>query len=484
MKFKRIMRDIDDDIDDLFRRAAEGYPLNTNSSDWSKVQNAMQSSEDAGVQNVKSKKKYRRFLWLLLLLPFTFIIDKYAFRNHDKSNGITQQLPASSEQKNIPSQKNDNRNINKGEEIKAEKEEEIMVEEMKPASLKNKKHTSPSYRIIQKKNSEIFNGISESKNIQDEYSFKQNIVADTDVLAEQPGKPPAVKPAPVPGETKVKNGAVEENKDLTGIENKNKNPTTINKDFEITENTIVDSTNINKEDADPKDKEVVKVVESIPVVDDTLQINKVSKAHKQTDLRKSKSHFFYIGVVAGPDLSTVKLDKIIKTGFTLGVITGYSFNKRVSVESGLLLDKKYYYSAGKYFNTKNVYLPYHGELDNVDGYCNMIELPFNLKYNLKSNNKVNWFAVAGISSYFMNKENYDYRYRVYGQQKEGNLSSKDASKILASVMNIRLGYSHNVGKTGAIRVEPYIKIPFRGIGIGSLPITSSGIYLGFTKNLF
>src|SRR6476619_3315593 len=130
MKFKRIMRDIDDDIDDLFRRAAEGYPLNTNSSDWSKVQNAMQSSEDAGVQNAKSKKKYRRFLWLLLLLPFTFIIDKYAFRNHDKNNGITQQLPASSEQKNIPSQKNDNRNINKGEEIKAEKEEEIKAEEI------------------------------------------------------------------------------------------------------------------------------------------------------------------------------------------------------------------------------------------------------------------------------------------------------------------------------------------------------------------
>ena len=132
MKLKRIMRDIDDDIDDLFRRAAKGYPLNTNSSDWSKVQNAMQSSEDAGVENVKSKKKYRRFLWLLLLLPFTFIIDKYAFRNHDKSNAITQQIPASSEQKNIPSQKNDNRNINQGEELKAEKEEEIKAEEMKP----------------------------------------------------------------------------------------------------------------------------------------------------------------------------------------------------------------------------------------------------------------------------------------------------------------------------------------------------------------
>ena len=89
-----------------------------------------------------------------------------------------------------------------------------------------------------------------------------------------------------------------------------------------------------------------------------------------------------------------------------------------------------------------------------------------------------------MSYYFINKENYDYRYSIYGQQKDSNLSVNDNSKIWASVLNISLGYSHNIGKTGSLRIEPYIKIPFRGIGVGSLPITSSGVYLGFTKNLF
>ena len=114
----------------------------------------------------------------------------------------------------------------------------------------------------------------------------------------------------------------------------------------------------------------------------------------------------------------------------------------------------------------------------------MIELPLNLKYNFKSGEKVNWFLVTGVSSYFMNKENYDYRYSIYGQQKESNLSVNDNSKIWASVMNVGLGYSHRIGKKGTFRIEPYIKIPFKGVGVGSLPITSSGIYLGFTKNLF
>ena len=180
MKLKRIMRDIDDDIDDLFRRAADNYPLNTNSSDWSKVQNALQSSEDAAVQNVKSKKKYRRFLWLLLLLPFTFLIEKYAFQNQDKSKGISQHQTVSPEQKSISSPKNDMGPLNKEEETKAGKQG------TNPASLKNKKGPSPASGIIQNKNGEeILNRVNEGKNIQDKYSPKPNVVAGKDILAEQ-----------------------------------------------------------------------------------------------------------------------------------------------------------------------------------------------------------------------------------------------------------------------------------------------------------
>ena len=61
---------------------------------------------------------------------------------------------------------------------------------------------------------------------------------------------------------------------------------------------------------------------------------------------------------------------------------------------------------------------------------------------------------------------------------------KDGSTVLASVLNVGLGYSHNLGKSAALRIEPYIRIPFKGFGSGELPITSTGIYFGFTKKLF
>ena len=72
------MRDINDDMDDLFRRAADNYPLNTNSSDWNKVKSALESP---AVEDVREKKRRLGFLWLLLLLPAAFCLYKYGFQN-------------------------------------------------------------------------------------------------------------------------------------------------------------------------------------------------------------------------------------------------------------------------------------------------------------------------------------------------------------------------------------------------------------------
>ena len=39
------MEHVNDDMDELFRRAAEGYPLNTDSADWNGVERKLSSAE-------------------------------------------------------------------------------------------------------------------------------------------------------------------------------------------------------------------------------------------------------------------------------------------------------------------------------------------------------------------------------------------------------------------------------------------------------
>src|SRR6478672_890921 len=66
------MQYVNDDMDDLSRRAAENYPLDTKSADWDKMA--------AELEIKPEKTKYRvfwdrRFLWLLLLLPLSFVCN-------------------------------------------------------------------------------------------------------------------------------------------------------------------------------------------------------------------------------------------------------------------------------------------------------------------------------------------------------------------------------------------------------------------------
>jgi len=52
-----------------------------------------------------------------------------------------------------------------------------------------------------------------------------------------------------------------------------------------------------------------------------------------------------------------------------------------------------------------------------------------------------------------------------------------------SVANFNIGYTHKLGDIGSMRVEPYLRLPIKNIGVGNMPITSTGLNIGFTKTL-
>ncbi len=189
----------------------------------------------------------------------------------------------------------------------------------------------------------------------------------------------------------------------------------------------------------------------------------------------------YAGFAAGPDVSTIKSQKVSNPGYTLGLIVGYQFNKRFSLESGVLWDRKDYYTTGEYFDKRSLGLPQYAKVIDVDGYCNMFEIPVNLKYNWAQKNHYNAFATAGISSYLMKKEAYDYTVDYYGIQHKYNKQYNNASRNWVSILNLSIGYEKKIGNAGSLRLEPYLKLPLSGVGIGDMPIGSKGIFIGFTR---
>jgi Outer membrane protein beta-barrel domain len=203
---------------------------------------------------------------------------------------------------------------------------------------------------------------------------------------------------------------------------------------------------------------------------------------KMKSLSLKSDRGFYVGVLIGPDLSTVHFQSVKQAGLSLGILVGYRMNTHISLESGLLWDKKYYYSTGEYFKKDQTGIPPNVSIINLDGSCGMFEIPLALRYDFPTGNKHGFFAKAGLSTYLMKKENYSYEaeYSGGGTSWPETATYYNSSRNIFSIVTISAGYEHLIGISGKtkIRVEPYFKIPMQGIGVGSMPISSAGLYLG------
>ena len=213
----------------------------------------------------------------------------------------------------------------------------------------------------------------------------------------------------------------------------------------------------------------------------STQVEPVANRGK-LNLKNNNEKGFYAGIISGVDMSSVHF-QTAKPGATMGLIIGYSFNEKWSMESGLLWDTKRVYDNGSYFNPPG-YTPTNGiTITAVNGKSRLYELPVNMKYTIISG-KHNLFATAGLSSYFMRLENYDYEYTQSGQSGGHNyLSYTNETKDWFSVANFGIGYTHKLGDNGSIRVEPYLKLPLTNLGTANMPIMSTGLNIGFTKPL-
>ena len=215
----------------------------------------------------------------------------------------------------------------------------------------------------------------------------------------------------------------------------------------------------------------------------TLKTASNESSAKMKTEKTNSSKGIYAVLLGGPDLSTVAFQSTSQAGYSLGVLLGYRFNKRLAVETGLLWDKKYYYSNGEYFDKNKLYnFPSNEKILSVDGNCNMFEIPINLRYDFATRNHHGFFVTAGLSSYLMKKEYYSYEAGITTPTWSGDSTYMNASNNLFSILQISGGYEYSIGKNTKIRIEPYLKIPLQGIGISSMPISSAGLYFGISHS--
>jgi hypothetical protein len=187
---------------------------------------------------------------------------------------------------------------------------------------------------------------------------------------------------------------------------------------------------------------------------------------------KGWSYSFLVGI----DKSTVKFKYGNNPGINLGMIGGYHFNDRLSVHTGAIYTQKNYKVAGEDFTApKGSWASYY-KIDNVEGYCRMWEVPVLLRYNLSRSSKNNVFLSAGLSSYFMTKEDYTYHYYSFtGQLVSRHNEYNSGDTHIMSIADFSVGFENRLSRNWSLLVEPYAKIPLSGVGQGNIQLSSFGL---------
>lgn len=203
----------------------------------------------------------------------------------------------------------------------------------------------------------------------------------------------------------------------------------------------------------------------------------VKNNRENQKIKNKKRSIFFVSLGGGPDISFVKINKPGTTKLFGGAGLGYTYRDRLTVRTGFYSGRKIYSAEPEYYNAPAAFYTYYPYLQGVDANCKVYEVPLALGYNFWKNSRRQFFASAGVSSYFMKKETYTYHYKANptGPTLTKERSINNVNKHYLAGLTLSAGYTHSISKGISFTVEPYTKLPLKGVGYGRVKLNSAGV---------
>ena len=437
----------DKDLDRLSREAAEQYDVEQNTSGWEKVQGKLDT--EMPQKGRKERRRFIFFLWFAVALTGSGLFWMLSTPSPDQIAGRIKKSESVSEKNptaNPGSTDNAATVISPGERAKVikdvtknnpDKEKNNGVTSQPPAgrdllSNPNRSNTQTTFRNLQSNRTRQKNFLEKIIDVEEDVSMPYNNYRSIGIITQKSGIYP-IENSKADPEAIIKS-------DQSGLKSAN---------LDLLQAGLKNTDNITKADPAPPPKKGVR---------------------KQP---------LEIGLVAAPDISSVNFRHTDRLGINYGLQLGYRFSSRWSVNTGVMYTKKNYESRGKDFHPpKGTWLD-NVELNLVEGSCKMFDIPLNVRYDLGIRKSSRYFASAGLSTYLMKNEDYEYYYRYpNGNPGTRYRSYPSEKKYWFSVLNLSAGYEKNIGKQFSVQVEPYFKVPLKGVGFGNIQLNSYGLYLG------
>jgi hypothetical protein len=423
----------ENEFENLFKRAADNYPINSSNADWQAVLSELEKENDNKKGFFLFNKKYLPFIVILIAvcIASSLITGLIVWNSSsNKKNSVSnEQVIKSMNQQNSSNVKR----------IAAEVYDKV-IDEIKKNTI-----TPIASNKLQ---------VIGSKNKQKQFDQKKSVSNSINALS-----------------------AVIDN---SKVDNNNKN---------ISENNIPPTSETTQTITAKNESVVISIMPTDSTgnfnLENSTAANKQTVTEVNNDNPKTlptrivnSSKYFYAGILFARDKSSIKLEPNKGSGYSIAMMLGYHFSKKWSVETGIHIEKKELYTNGANFD-KSI-LNATGNIIWIESEAKLLEIPITLKRDLFQKKKHSLFTTFGLSSYLVNKETVEYEEEIGGVfQNERVILDKNTSNIF-STFNLSLGYQYSLGKFGNIRLEPYFNIPIGVIGNSKSPVYSKGVFLGWT----
>ncbi|TDW96624.1 outer membrane beta-barrel protein [Dinghuibacter silviterrae] len=483
----------EDHMDELYRKAGEMYPLKTDGADWDKVmarlQEASNDGDGGGAAPVMEGSSSRRWWWLMLLIvPFAWICTRYTHQGstNEAAKAVVANAPAGKNgaaPAGAGGQSGQGTRAQSGQGTRAQSGQTVQSGQ---AASGGAAPVPGAQRAATAQSRPAASGdaLTGAQATASRKHHTQIRTANYTARGNEPGAARTTEPtrAAALGAPRADQAGTRtlENATNPAVATAQKG---IAQEGAAQEGPAQNGAAQNTQEEPPLSFAYSALDFALPMKPTPGRIVKTADTgFMPQHIIPKKVSGFYAGAIAGPDLSNVKWQELQNPGYSMGLLLGYRFNKSLSVEASALWAHKVYYTAGQYFSTKKTDIPPSDTLMTLKGNCSMFEIPINLRWDFLYTKSGSFYATAGLSSYMMKKEAYGYLAKDGYSSWWGDAKYLNSGNDFFSIMNLSVGYSLTWKGVGDVRIEPYFKIPLKGVGIGSLPITSTGLYLGLTHS--
>ena len=186
-----------------------------------------------------------------------------------------------------------------------------------------------------------------------------------------------------------------------------------------------------------------------------------------------------LGLIVSPEYSSVRPFNTGRVSAAYGGQLSYSISPAWSVSAGVIYSNKKYSTDAEYYhppegywlNKTNGIIP-----DNIFGSCRVIDIPVMATFQFVKRDYLALTASAGIGSYFLLDESYDFEFKQNNPGAKTNWQTGENTSAAFSIFNIGMGIEFKTSRKTMITVEPIMKIPLKQMGWAKVNLYSMGLY--------